>query len=512
MFSLSSLTRTEIKDNILSGLLVALALVPESVAFAFVAGVEPLVALYGAAIVCIITSLIGGRHGLISAATAPIAVMMAPLVRVHGVEYMFAAVALMGVIQITLSQLKLGKFVRMVPYSVLLGFLNGLAIIIFLAQFSQFETLNVLGEIIPMAGMELFTMAGLVALTMVIIFLFPKISKAIPSPLVAIVAIAAVLWLSPLDSPTVADKAGIAGAFPSFQIPDVPGTFAMFKTILPFSIIFALIGFIHSLMSMSVVDEMTESRGDGNRVVLGQGVANLVTGFFGGMGGTTMIGQTIININAKGRHHLSGLVAGILLLLFIVVLSPLIEHIPIAALVGIMFMVVIGTFSWSSMQIIHKVPRMDAIVMVITAAMIVFTNVAYAVIVGIILAALEFAWKKSQKINVTRKEINKVVTYNVDGPLFFASTTNFQSQFDPKKDANKKVIIDFAQSRIYDHSAVEEINKLIDRYKKVGAELHLQHVNEETKTLLRHAAEFFDTDEENDPRYHLVVDPVVFAK
>ncbi|MDH3454788.1 MAG: SulP family inorganic anion transporter, partial [Desulfuromonadales bacterium] len=386
------------KDDLLSGLTVALALVPEAVAFSFVAGVGPLVGLYAAFMVGLITAVVGGRPGMISGATGALAVVMVDLVSEHGIEYLFAAVVLMGVFQTGAGLLRLGKFIRLIPHPVMLGFVNGLAIIIFLAQLGQFKIADGDGALQWMSGPALFLMLGLVALTMAIIYFLPKLTMAFPSALAAILVVTALVHGLNLETRTVGDLASVAGGLPSFHIPMVALTWETFLIILPYAVILAAIGLIESLMTMTLIDEVTETRGRGNRECIGQGVANLVTGFFGGMGGCAMIGQSIININSGGRGRLSGITAALCLLCFILFASNLIEMIPLAALVGVMFMVVVGTFAWSSLRILHKIPLSDALVLVLVSTVTVFSDLAIAVAVGVIVSALVFAWQNARRI------------------------------------------------------------------------------------------------------------------
>ena len=493
------------KNDILSGLTVALALVPEAVAFAFVAGVEPLVGLYAAFMVGLITAAIGGRPGMISGATGALAVVMVSLVAEHGVEYLFAAVLLMGVIQITVGLLKLGKFIRIVPYPVMLGFVNGLAIVIFLAQLSNFKIEDTAGDLHWMQGQSLWFMIGLVALTMAIIHFLPKLTKAVPSSLVAIVLVSLLVILTGLDSRTVGDMASIAGGLPSFHIPLVPFNLETLQIILPYSIVLAAIGLIESLLTLSLIDEITDSRGQGNRECIGQGVANSVTGLFGGMGGCAMIGQSMININSGGRGRLSGISAALFLLLFILVASDLIGMIPLAALTGVMFMVVIGTFEWSSLRIFRKIPASDAFVLVLVSAVTVATDLAIAVVVGVIVSALVFAWQHAKHIRVESFiDKNGSRVYELHGPLFFASVKNFQDLFNCKEDPDD-VILEFQHSRVMDHSAIEAIDTLAERYLNAGKTLHLRHVSSDCRTLLHKAGDLVEVNVLEDPRYHVAV-------
>ncbi len=494
------------KNDILSGLTVALALVPEAVAFAFVAGVDPLVGLYAAFMVGLITATIGGRPGMISGATGALAVVMVSLVAVHGVEYLFAAVVLMGVIQVLVGVLRLGKFIRMVPHPVMLGFVNGLAIVIFLAQLSNFKTRDSTGDLQWLQGEPLWIMLGLVILTMLIIRYLPKLTKAIPSALVAIIVVSLSVILLGMDSRTVGDLASIAGGFPEFHIPMVPFNLETLRIILPYSIILAAVGLIESLLTLSLIDEITDTRGRGNKECVGQGVANTVTGMFGGMGGCAMIGQSMINVNSGGRGRLSGISAALFLLVFILFASDLIEKIPLAALTGVMFMVVIGTFEWSSFRIMGKIPRSDAFILILVSAVTVVTDLAIAVVVGVIVSALVFAWQHAKHIKVT-SYINDMggKVYELEGPLFFASVKNFQDLFDPKNDPDD-VVVEFQNSRVYDHSAIESIDTLAERYLNVGKRLHLRHLSPECIKLLKKAGNLVEVNMIEDPRYHVADD------
>ncbi|MET0024255.1 MAG: SulP family inorganic anion transporter [Sedimenticola sp.] len=494
------------KNDILSGLTVALALVPEAVAFAFVAGVEPLVGLYAAFMVGLITATIGGRPGMISGATGALAVVMVALVAQHGVEYLFAAVVLMGLFQILIGMLKLGKFIRMVPYPVMLGFVNGLAIVIFLAQLKSFQVEDTAGQAQWLQGNSLWIMLGLVAVTMAIIHYLPKLTKAIPSSLAAIITVSLIVIGLGMESRTVGDMASIAGGFPEFHVPMVPLTWETLEIILPYSIILAAIGLIESLLTLSLIDEITETRGRGNTECIGQGVANTVTGFFGGMGGCAMIGQSMINVNSGGRGRLSGISAALFLLIFILFASDLIEMIPLAALTGVMFMVVIGTFEWSSLRIMGKIPRTDAFVIVLVSAVTVATDLAIAVVVGIIVSALVFAWEHAKHINVVTYEgrLGSKV-YELHGPLFFASVKNFQELFDPKNDPDD-VVVEFQHSRVMDHSAIEAIDTLAERYMKADKRLHLRHLSAECHQLLRKAGDLVEVNVIEDPRYRVADD------
>ena len=507
-----------VKNDVLSGLTVALALVPEAVAFAFVAGVEPLVGLYAAFMVGLITACIGGRPGMISGATGALAVVMVALVADHGVEYLFATVVLMGILQITAGALKLGKFIRMVPHPVMLGFVNGLAIVIFLAQLGQFGVAGepgwlsgtfMQGSILDVAwleGAQLYMLVGLVALTMLIIHFLPRLTTALPSSLVAILVVTALVFGLDLNTRVVGDVASIKGGFPSFHLPSVPFNWETLSIIFPYAVILAAIGLIESLLTLRLVDEITETRGRGNKECVAQGVANTATGFFGGMGGCAMIGQSMINVNSGGRGRLSGISAALFLLLFILVASPLIEQIPLAALIGVMFIVVIGTFEWSSFRVLRKVPRSDAMVLVLVSAVTVATDLAVAVVVGVIVSALVFAWEHAKYIRIEAREDHKGSTvYAVTGPLFFGSVTSFLERFDPAED-NDDVVIDFARSRVADHSGLEAIDTLADRYLSAGKTLHLVHLSKDCRKLLRRAGSLVEVNVIEDPKYFVADD------
>ena len=518
MFEIHPSKDATVKNDVLSGLTVALALVPEAVAFAFVAGVEPLVGLYAAFMVGLITACIGGRPGMISGATGALAVVMVTLVADHGVDYLFATVVLMGILQIAAGITRLGKFIRMVPHPVMLGFVNGLAIVIFLAQLNQFgvdgqpgwlDGTFMEGTILDVAwleGMQLYMLLGLVALTMLIIHFLPRFTNALPSSLIAIVVVSLLVFGLDLDTRVVGDIASIKGGLPSFHIPSVPFNLDTLIIIFPYAIVLAAIGLIESLLTLRLVDEITESRGHGNRECVAQGIANTTTGLFGGMGGCAMIGQSMINVNSGGRGRLSGITAALCLLLFILVASPLIEQIPLAALIGVMFIVVIGTFEWSSFRVIRKVPRTDALVLVLVSAVTVATDLAMAVVVGVIVSALVFAWEHAKYIRIEAREDHKGSTvYAVTGPLFFGSVSSFLDRFDPQTD-NDDVVIDFARSRVADHSGLEAIDTLADRYLSAGKTLHLVHLSDECRRLLRRAGSLVEVNVIEDPRYFVADD------
>jgi len=507
MFQLGCASRVCFKNEILSGLTVALALVPEAVAFAFVAGVDPLVGLYAAFMVGLLAAIFGGRPGMISGATGSMAVVMVALVAGHGVEYLFAAVVLAGLIQMGAAALRLGKFIRIVPHPVMLGFVNGLAIVIFLAQLQHFQVTSADGVKHWLGGEPLAIFAGLTLLTMAIIYFLPRLTASFPAALAAIIAVSLLVLGLNLDTVTVGDLAGIKGGLPAFHIPAVPLDVETLVVILPYSFILAAIGLIESLLTLSLVDEVTHTRGRGNRECLGQGIANTVTGFFGGMGGCAMIGQSMINVNSGGRQRLSGVAAALFLLMFILVASPLIERIPMAALVGVMFVVVIATFEWSSLRIMGKIPATDAFVLVLVSAVTVFTDLAVAVVVGVIVSALVFAWEHAKHIHINSYDVQGSRVHELNGPLFFGSVKNFLELFNPESDPDD-VIIEFQNSRVADHSAIEAIDTLAERYIRAGKTLHLRHLNGECRQLLRKAGDLVEVNVMEDPRYRVADDRI----
>jgi SulP family sulfate permease len=536
------------KNDILSGLTVALALVPEAVAFAFVAGVDPLVGLYAAFMIGLITSIFGGRPGMISGATGALAVVMVALVAEGnamgapgeelGLYYLFATVILMGIIQMLAGVLKLGKFVRLIPHPVMMGFVNGLAIVIFLAQLKMFPQL--VSEDISFWGdmglwfSELFSslssntdfwiMLGFILLTMGIMFGLPKITKKLPEALIAILVVSAIVILGGLEVDTVGSfirdggGEGLKGGLPEFQtdiFSKVPFTWETIKFIGPYALILAAIGLIESLMTLNLIDDLTETRGNSNRECMAQGGANIITGFFGGMGGCAMIGQSIINIKGGGRGRLSGIVAAVMLLVFILFASPLIEQVPIAALVGVMFMVVIGTFAWSSFRIMNKIPIADVIVLILVSGLTVIFDLAIAVIAGVIVSALVFAWENAKRIRARKRmKDDGTKVYEIWGPLFFGSISAFNEKFDVKNDP-EKVEIDFVESRISDHSAIEAIYNLVGKYEAAGKTVTLKHLSEDCKVLLQKSSPKFNSvivEDIDDPRYHLAENPEAFEK
>ena len=506
-----NLNAGRIGTELLSGLTVALALVPEAVAFAFVAGVHPLVGLYAAFLVGLITAVFGGRPGMISGATGALAVVMVALVAEHGVEYLFATVVLMGLLQIFAGVMQWGKFIRLVPHPVMLGFVNGLAIVIFLAQMTQFKqpgsvTVGAHGATggAWLSGGPLVTMLGLVALTMAIIYFLPRVTKAIPAPLAGIAVVAAVVIGFGLDVPRVGDMASISGGLPTFHIPMVPLNLETLEIILPYAVILAAIGLIESLLTLNLVGEMLNKRGGASQECIAQGVANTVTGFFGGMGGCAMIGQSMINVKSGGRTRLAGIAAALFLLLFIVLGSPVIELIPLAALVGVMFMVVIGTFAWNSLRILRRVPLPDAFVTILVTVVTVISDLAVAVVVGVIVSALAYAWNNARRISAnTAIHDDGHKSYLIQGPLFFGSSDGFAELFTPDQDP-QTVIIDFAESRVVDQSALQAIEALAAKYEAVGKKIQLRHLSRDCHKLLTRAGHLV-VGSEDDPDYGVAV-------
>ena len=524
-----------VRNDVLSGITVALALVPEAVAFAFVAGVDPLVGLYAAFMVGLITSIFGGRPGMISGATGALAVVMVSLVAQGndmgnpgedlGLYYLFLNVILMGVIQVLAGVLKLGKFVRLIPHPVMMGFVNGLAIVIFLSQLGMFKQ-TIGEEKVWLEGTSLWYMIGLVALTMFIMWGLPKIkaTQKLPEALLAILVVTGIVIFSNLDAATVGSFIkdgggnGLKGGFPVPVLETfsrIPMNFETLKFIFPYALILAAIGLIESLMTLNLIDDLTETRGNSNRECVAQGGANILTGLFGGMGGCAMIGQSIINIKGGGRGRLSGITAAVMLLMFILFASSYIEQVPIAALVGVMFMVVIGTFAWSSFRILNKIPKTDLFVLILVSALTVIFDLAIAVISGVIVSALVFAWESARRIRA-RKRIREDGTkvYEIWGPLFFGSISAFNEKFDVKTDPDS-IEIDFIEARISDHSAIEAIFALVEKYQAAGKKVILKHLSEDCKLLLYKASPIFlDVIEEDidDPRYHLAANPEDFPK
>lgn len=493
------------QTEILSGLTVAMALVPEAVAFALIAGLSPLTGLYSAFVMGIVAAVFGGRPGMISGATGAVAVVIVSLAISHGKEYVFAAVSLAGIIQALAGFFKLGKLMRLVPHPVIFGFVNGLAIIIFMSQLEQFK--DVSGAWLN--GTSLYILLGLVALTMLIIWGLPKLTKVIPASLTAILVIFGIVWGFGIDTKTVGDMASIQGGFPPFHIPNIPLNMATFMLILPYSVIVAGVGLIESLLTLNIIDEITETRGRGNKEAIAQGMANMLSGVFSGMGGCAMLGQSLINISSGARARLSGIVAAIGLLVIVMFGAALIEQLPMAALTGLMIMVAIGTFEWASLRTFNKMPKSDIFVMItVTLVTIFLHNLALAVVVGVIIAALVFAWDNAKRIRA-RKFIdeNGVKHYEIFGPLFFGSVTAFNEKFEIFDDPDE-VIIDFKESRIVDMSAIEALNKITERYLKVGKKVHLKFLSNDCQNLLKNADKLIEVNVLEDPKYKVVVDSI----
>lgn len=505
LFDLSQ--KVNYKNEILSGLTVALALVPEAIAFALIAGLSPLTGLYAAFSIGLITSILGGRPGMISGATGAIAVVIVSLAKSHGVEYIFATVVLAGVIQILAGLLRLGKFIRLVPHPVMFGFVNGLALVIFLSQLDQFKVKDASGILHWMTGDTLLVMVGLAALTMLIIWGLPRLTKVIPASLTAILVVSGIVIGFGIDTKTVGDIASIQGGFPPFHIPSIPFNLESLQIIFPYALIVAGVGLIESLLTLNLIDEITETRGRGNKECVAQGAANVVTGFFSGMGGCAMIGQSLINISAGARARLSGIVASVMLLVFIMFGAPLIEQLPMAALTGLMIMVAIGTFEWASLKTFGKMPKPDVFVIVVVALVTVFLhNLALAVLIGVVIAALVFAWENARRIRARKYVDDKGVKhYEIFGPLFFGSVTAFNEKFDVLNDP-EEVIIDFAESRVTDMSGIEALNKITERYQKAGKKLHLKHLSADCRQLLKNAESIIDVNIIEDPTYRVAAD------
>ncbi len=491
------------KTEVLSGLTVAIALIPEAVAFALIAGLSPLTGLYAAFVMGLVTSVFGGRPGMISGATGAVAVVLVGLANTHGPEYVFAAVILAGVLQVLSGLMRLGKFMRLVPHPVIFGFVNGLAIIIFMSQLTQFQGSN--GE--WLSGPELYMNLGLVLVTMLIIWSFPKLTRAVPSSLVAILVVSVMVIGWGIPTKTVGDLASISGGFPPFHLPLIQLNVESLFTILPYSFVMAGVGLIESLLTLNIVDEITESRGRGNKEAVAQGTANILSGIFSGMGGCAMIGQSLINISNGARARLSGIVASVVLLLFVMVGANWIERLPMAALTGLMIMVALGTFEWASLKTITKMPRSDIFVMiVVTAVTAVLHNLALAVVIGVVISALVFSWDNAKRIRARKSvDADGVKHYELYGPLFFGSVGVFNEKFDVQGDPDQ-VIIDFCESRVVDMSAIEALNKLTERYSRLGKKVQLRHLSPDCRKLLKNADRIIQVNVLEDPNYKIVVD------
>lgn len=497
--------KVDYKTEVLSGFTVAIALIPEAVAFAFMAGLSPLTGLYAAFVMGLVTSIFGGRPGMISGATGAVAIVIVALAKSHGAEYIFATVVLAGIIQMLAGLSRMGKLIRLVPTPVILGFVNGLAIVIFMSQLDSFRGPD--GN--WLTGTALFIILGLVILTMLIIWLLPKATKIIPASLAAILIIFGLVYFLGIDTKTVGDITSIQGGFPPFHIPDVPWTWATLTLIFPYAVIVAGVGLIESLLTLNIVDEITETRGSGNKEAFAQGLANFISGLFSGMGGCAMIGQSLINIGNGARARLSGIVAALMLLIFVMFGSGFIEAMPIAALTGLMMMVAVGTFEWASLRVFNKFPPSDVIVMILVTLVTIFLhNLALAVLIGVIISALVFAWDNAKRIRARKYVDDKGIKhYEIYGPLFFGSVTMFSEKFDVQNDP-QEVIIDFEESRIVDMSAIEAVNKITERYHKLGKVVHLRHLSEDCKRLLKNADAVIDVNIMEDPTYKVVTDEV----
>ena len=498
--------KVDYKTEILAGLTVAMTMIPESLSFAILAGFPPLVGLYASFIMGLITAVLGGRPGLISGGAGATTVVLIALMVSHGLEYVFGAVIIAGIIQIIVGLFKLGKFIRLVPQPVMFGFVNGLAIIIFMSQLEQFKV-RVGDNVEWITGTPFLIMAGLVALTIAIIVILPKITKAIPSSLVAIIVVFAIVYFFGIDTKQVVDIASVSGTLPPFHIPDIPFTYEAFRTILPYGLIMAAVGLTEGLLTLNLVDEITGTKGQSNRECVAQGTANIANGFFFGMGGCPMIAQTLVNLSSGSRARLSGIIAAITILTIILVGAPVIELLPMAALVGVMIMVAFGTFEWASFRVFTKMPKHDIFVMLLVTLITVFLhNLALAVLIGVIISALVFAWDNAKRIRA-RKHIdeNGVKHYEIYGPLFFGSTTTFMTKFDAVNDP-EEIIVDFTESRIVDMSAIETLNKLTELYAKHNKKVHLKHLSGDCRKLLSNAEAVIDVNIIEDPTYRVVTD------
>lgn len=493
------------KNELLAGFTVAMTMIPESLSFAILAGLSPLTGLYAAFMMGLVTAVLGGRPGMVSGGAGATIVVLIALIKSHGVEYLFAAVALAGIFQMLVGVFKLGKFVRLIPQPVMYGFLNGLAVIIFMAQIEQFKVIEENGVVGWLQGSSLYIMGGLTALTIAIVYFFPKLTKVVPASLVAIIVVFGIVLGFNIDTKTVADIANISGGLPNFHIPQIPFSLETLQIIFPYAMIMAGVGLIESLLTLSMVDEITNSKGSANKESVAQGLANITNGFFGGMGGCAMVAQTLVNLNAGSRARLSGIIASITILIIILVGAPFIEKIPMAALVGVMMMVAISTFQWVSIRIVNKMPKSDIFVgMTVALITIVLHNLALAVLVGVIIAALVFAWDNAKRIRA-RKHIdeNGVKYYEIFGPLFFGSVMNFTEKFDPANDP-EQVVIDFKESRIVDMSAIDALDKLSKKYSELNKKLHLKHLSEDSIKLLKNAEAVIEVNIHEDPTYKVM--------
>ncbi|MEC5166400.1 SulP family sulfate permease [Flavobacterium sp. PL11] len=498
--------KVNFRTEMLAGLTVAMTMIPESLSFAILAGFPPLMGLYAAFIAGLITAVFGGRPGMISGGAGATVIVLIALMKSYGLEYVFAAVILAGILQIVVGIFKLGKFIRLVPQPVMFGFVNGLAVIIFMSQLEQFKTI-VNGQMTWISGNPLYIMLGLVVLTITIIVFLPKLTKAIPASLVAIIVVFVLVFFFGIETKTVRDIASISGGFPPFHIPNIPLNLEMLQVIFPYALIMAAVGLTEGLLTLNLVDEITETKGDGNRECIAQGGSNILNGFFFGMGGCPMIAQTLVNLSAGSRARLSGIIAALTILLIILFGAPVIERVPMAALVGVMVMVAIGTFEWASFRIINKMPKHDVFVGVVVAVItILLHNLALAVLIGVIISALVFAWESAKRIRVKKyTDVAGVKHYEIYGPLFFASTTAFLEKFDVANDP-AEVIIDFRESKITDMSAIDAVNKITERYAKVNKVVHLRHLSADCRILLKNANQVIEVNILEDPTYKVVID------
>lgn len=489
------------KNEILAGLTVAMTMIPESLSFAILAGLSPLTGLYAAFLMGLVTAILGGRPGMVSGGAGATVVVLIALASSHGVEYLFAAVVLAGVLQLLVGVFKLGKFVRLIPHPVMYGFLNGLAVIIFMAQVAQFKIVQN-GVATWMQGPALYLMAGLTLLTIAIVFLLPKLTKAVPASLVAILVVFGIVYFFNLETKKVIDIASVSGSLPSFHIPQIPFNMETLQIIFPYAIVMAGVGLIESLLTLNMVDEITNTKGQSNREAAAQGIANITNGFFGGMGGCAMVAQTLVNISAGARARLSAIIGALTILLIILVGGPVIEQIPMAALVGVMMMVAIGTFEWVSFRIINKMPRHDIFVgMLVAVITVLLHNLALAVLIGVVISALVFAWESAKRIRARKYlDENGVKHYEIFGPLFFGSTAAFAEKFDVLNDPTE-VIIDFKESKVVDMSAIEALNKITEKYNKEGKKLHLRHLSADCRRLLKNAESVIEVNIIEDPTY-----------
>ncbi|MBW7676185.1 SulP family inorganic anion transporter [Chryseobacterium chendengshani] len=493
------------KNELLAGFTVAMTMIPESLSFAILAGLSPLTGLYAAFMMGLVTAVLGGRPGMVSGGAGATIVVLIALIQSHGVEYLFAAVALAGIFQMLVGVLKLGKFVRLIPQPVMYGFLNGLAVIIFMAQIEQFKFTDENGSLGWLQGSSLYMMVGLTVLTVLIVYFFPKLTKIVPASLAAIIVVFSIVLGFNIPTKTVSDIASISGSLPSFHIPEISFSFETLQIIFPYAIIMAGVGLIESLLTLSMVDEITDSKGNANKESVAQGLANITNGFFGGMGGCAMVAQTLVNLNAGSRARLSGIIASLTILIIILIGAPFIGKIPMAALVGVMMVVSVSTFQWVSIRIINKMPKSDIFVgMTVALITILLHNLALAVLVGVIIAALVFAWDNAKRIRA-RKHIDEkgIKHYEIFGPLFFGSVATFADKFDPTNDPHE-VVADFKESRVVDMSAIDALDKLSKRYSQLGKKLYLRHLSEDCRKMLKNAEAVIEVNIQDDPTYRVM--------